>query len=121
MSLVGPRPERPELQKEIEKEVPEFGLRLQAKMITAKFTKENAAKLIGTRCAMKSNPRSFLGYKRIIDTEEYAVFEHPVKAASVVAAYGDIVVKRRGNTLFYIPNQWQIPASAIGTALQIKT
>ena len=73
-------------------------------MITAKFTKENAAKLIGTRRAMKSNLRSFLGYKRIIDTEEYAVFEHPVKAASVVAAYGDIVVKRRGNTLFYIPN-----------------
>ena len=31
MSLVGPRPERPELQKEIEKEVPEFGLRFQAK------------------------------------------------------------------------------------------
>ena len=31
MSIVGPRPERPELQKEIEKEVPEFGLRLQAK------------------------------------------------------------------------------------------
>lgn len=31
MSLVGPRPERPELQKEIEKEVPEFELRLQAK------------------------------------------------------------------------------------------
>lgn len=31
MSLVGPRPERPELQKEIEKEVPEFILRLQAK------------------------------------------------------------------------------------------
>ena len=31
MSLVGPRPERPELQKEIEKEVPQFGLRLQAK------------------------------------------------------------------------------------------
>lgn len=31
MSLVGSRPERPELQKEIEKEVPEFGLRLQAK------------------------------------------------------------------------------------------
>lgn len=33
MSLVGPRPERPELQKEIEKEVPEFGLRLQAKCL----------------------------------------------------------------------------------------
>lgn len=31
MSLVGPRPERPELQKEIEKKVPDFGLRLQAK------------------------------------------------------------------------------------------
>lgn len=31
MSIVGPRPERPELQKEIEKEIPEFGLRLQAK------------------------------------------------------------------------------------------
>ena len=31
MSLVGPRPERPEIQKEIEKELPEFGLRLQAK------------------------------------------------------------------------------------------
>ena len=33
MSLVGPRPERPELQKEIEKEVPEFGLRLQARLL----------------------------------------------------------------------------------------
>jgi len=33
MSLVGPRPERPELQKEIEKEVPEFGLRLQASLM----------------------------------------------------------------------------------------
>ena len=31
MSLVGPRPERPEIQAKIEKEVPEFGLRLQAK------------------------------------------------------------------------------------------
>ena len=31
MSLVGPRPERPEIQEKIEKEVPEFGLRLQAK------------------------------------------------------------------------------------------
>lgn len=31
MSLVGPRPERPELHAEIEKVVPEFGLRLQTK------------------------------------------------------------------------------------------
>lgn len=31
MSLVGPRPERPEIAKEYEKEVPEFSLRLQAK------------------------------------------------------------------------------------------
>ncbi len=31
MSLVGPRPERPEIQKKIEEEVPEFGLRLQVK------------------------------------------------------------------------------------------
>lgn len=31
MSLVGPRPERPELQKKIEEEVPDFGLRLQVK------------------------------------------------------------------------------------------
>lgn len=31
MSLVGPRPERPELQKEIEKKIPEFGFRLQTK------------------------------------------------------------------------------------------
>lgn len=31
MSLVGPRPERPELQERIEKELPEFRLRLQAK------------------------------------------------------------------------------------------
>lgn len=38
MSLVGPRPERPELQKEIEKEVPEFGLRLQAR----RFCNESA-------------------------------------------------------------------------------
>ena len=55
-------------------------------MITAKLTKRNAIKLIGTRCAMKLNPRSFLGYKKIIDTEEYAVFEHPVKRSFVVAA-----------------------------------
>lgn len=31
MSLVGPRPERPEIQREIEKKIPEFGLRLQVK------------------------------------------------------------------------------------------
>ena len=31
MSIVGPRPERPEIQAEIEKDVPEFSLRLQAK------------------------------------------------------------------------------------------
>ena len=40
MSLVGPRPERPELQKEIEKEVPEFGLRLQAKAGLTGYEKE---------------------------------------------------------------------------------
>src|SRR5690606_11110765 len=31
MSIVGPRPERPEIQADIEKTVPEFGLRLQTK------------------------------------------------------------------------------------------
>lgn len=73
-------------------------------MIAAKLTKENAARLIGIRCAMKSNPHNFLGYKRVIDTEEYTVFECPLKAASVVAACRDIMVKRRENTLFYVPN-----------------
>ena len=38
-------------------------------MMTAKFTKENAAKLIGTRCAMKSNLHSFLGYAGVYWTE----------------------------------------------------
>ena len=33
LTYLGPRPERPELQKEIEKEVPEFGLRLQAMIL----------------------------------------------------------------------------------------
>lgn len=41
MSLVGPRPERPELQKEIEKEVPEFGLRLQAKAGLTGYTRKH--------------------------------------------------------------------------------
>lgn len=27
-----------------------------------------------------------------------------MKVASVVAVYGNLVIKRRGNTLFYIPN-----------------
>ena len=31
MSFVGPRPERPEIAKQYEDEMPEFGLRLQAK------------------------------------------------------------------------------------------
>ena len=31
MSVVGPRPERPEIAREYEKELPEFSLRLQAK------------------------------------------------------------------------------------------
>ena len=31
MSFVGPRPERPEIAEQYEKEMPEFGLRLQAK------------------------------------------------------------------------------------------
>ena len=32
MSIVGPRPERPEIAAEYEKEMPEFRLRLQAKV-----------------------------------------------------------------------------------------
>lgn len=73
-------------------------------MITAKFTKENIAKLIGTRLAVKTDLTRILGYSRIIETKEYAVFERPVKADMVVAAHGDIVVKRRDDLLFYIPN-----------------
>ena len=73
-------------------------------MITDKITKENAAKLIGSRWPLKTDATRVLGYSRIIDTEEYAVYERPVKADMVVAAYGDIAVKRRGDRLFYIPN-----------------
>ena len=48
-------------------------------MITAKLTKENAAKLIGTRCAMKSNLHSFLGYAGVYWTEggEFAISFDP--------------------------------------------
>ena len=73
-------------------------------MITDKITKENAAKLIGSRRPLKTDATRVLGYSRIIDTEEYAVYERPVKADMIVAAYGDIAVKRRGDRLFYIPN-----------------
>lgn len=73
-------------------------------MITTKFTKEDLAKLIGSRRLVKSGSTKILGYSRIINTEEYAVYERPIKADIVVAAYGDIVVKRRGDRLFYIPN-----------------
>lgn len=70
----------------------------------AKLTKENIAKFIGTRCSVNTASRKFLDYARIIDTKEYAVFERPIKGDYIVAAYGDVVVKRRGNTLIYIPN-----------------
>ena len=73
-------------------------------MITTKFTKENVAKLIGSRRLVRTDSTKILGYSRIINTEEYAVYERPIKADIVVAAYGDIVVKRRGDRLFYIPN-----------------
>ncbi len=73
-------------------------------MITSKFTKENVAKLIGSRRSLKINQTKILGYSRIIDTEEYAIYERPMKADVVVAAYGDIVIKQRGDRLFYIPN-----------------
>ena len=70
-------------------------------MITDKITKENAAKLIGSRWPLsETDATRVLGYSRIIDTEEYAVYERPVKADMVVAAYGDIAVKRRGVILF---------------------
>ena len=36
-------------------------------MITSKFTKENAAKLIGSRRALKTDPTKIFGYSRIID------------------------------------------------------
>lgn len=54
-------------------------------MITDKITKENAAKLIGSRRPLKTDATRVLGYSRIIDTEEYAVSERPVKADMVVA------------------------------------
>lgn len=45
MSIVGPRPERPEIAAEYEKEMPEFRLRLQARWIenfTTKFLSVNS-------------------------------------------------------------------------------
>ena len=54
-------------------------------MITDKITKENAAKLIGSRRSLKTDATRVLGYSRIIDTKEYAVYERPVKADMVVA------------------------------------
>lgn len=51
MTLAGPRPERPELQKEIEKEVPEFGLRLQAKAGLTGY-----AQVYGNECRFTGNP-----------------------------------------------------------------
>lgn len=53
-------------------------------MIIDKITKENAAKLIGSRWPLKTDATRVLGYSRIIDTEEYAVYERPVKADMVV-------------------------------------
>ena len=53
-------------------------------MITDKKTKENAAKQNGSTTPKKTDATRVLGYSRIIDTEEYAVYERPVKADMVV-------------------------------------
>ena len=62
-----------------------YAAREVGSVITDKITKENAAKLIGSRWPLKTDATRVLRYSRIIDTEEYAVYERPVKADMVVA------------------------------------
>ena len=68
-------------------------------------TKELIAKVIGSRKKMIFNPDRFLGYPKIIDAQEYSIYERPIMGDKIVAAYGNIVVKQRGDVfLKYIPD-----------------
>lgn len=69
------------------------------------FTKELIADVLGSRQSVKFNPNCFLGYRKIIDSHEYSVYERPLKADKIIAAFNDTVVKKRGeNMLIYLPN-----------------
>lgn len=68
-------------------------------------SKELIASVFGSRCHVRINPNRFLGYRKIVDSHEYSIYERPLKADKVVAAYGDVIVKKRGlNKLIYIPD-----------------
>ena len=69
------------------------------------ITKEMISNVLGSRQHMKFNPNCFLGYRKIVDSLEYSVYERPLKADKIVAAFNDTVVKKRDeNTLIYLPN-----------------
>ena len=69
------------------------------------LTRELIAKVIGSQTTIRINPKRCLGYSMIIDSSEYSIYERPLKADKIVAAYGYTVVKlRKGNCLTYYPD-----------------
>lgn len=69
------------------------------------ITRELLAQIFGSRKHVCNAKYSFMGYKQIVNNKEYAIYERPIKTDKIIAAYGDTIVKKRGNhTLIYIPN-----------------
>lgn len=69
------------------------------------ITKELLADVLGSRRSVKVNPNSYQGYRKIVDVQEYSVYERPLKGDKIVAAFGNTIVKKRGNTmLIYVPD-----------------
>lgn len=70
-----------------------------------RITKAFVAKVIGSRRCVHINKKHCFGYSRIVDSNEYSIYERPIKSDKVVAAYGDTIVKQRGGRmLIFIPD-----------------
>lgn len=69
------------------------------------FNKGLIADVLGSWRHIPSPKKHYLGYSRIVENCEYAIYERPLKADKIVAACGDSIVKLHGKTtLILIPN-----------------
>ncbi len=67
--------------------------------------KEFLSKIISSRFPIKKNPKHLFGYTKIIDNDDFSIYERPFGRDKVVAAYGDTIVKQHGDLdIFYIPD-----------------
>ena len=59
-----------------------------------KITRDIVAKVLGSRKSLPINKNSFLGYKKIIETNDYSIYERPIKGNSIIAIEGYVAVKK---------------------------